>query len=100
MKGKQAEQAVQMSFMENCIPKMLCPLALLSQAPLNVPFKTWDYSQKLLEIKLNIVEGEAYVCQRKACSFHLFTVLTPSEPRPLQFTILAPGRNIWYEYSG
>lgn len=39
---------------------MLYPLALLSQAPQNVPFKTWSCSQKLLEIKLNIVKGETW----------------------------------------
>lgn len=42
------------------VPKMLCPLDLLSQAPQNMPFKTWSYSQKLLEIKLSIVEGETW----------------------------------------
>lgn len=42
------------------VPKMLCPLALLSQAPQNLSFRTWSYSQKLLEIKLSIVEGETW----------------------------------------
>lgn len=42
------------------VPKILCPSALLSQALLNVPFKAWSYSQKLLEIKLNIVGSKTW----------------------------------------